>query len=383
MRFKFVLPILGLFVFLLALALAAPVGAQGGGGITSADLGPVCGLDIPVGFSRCFVHLSSVSSPATPKGLSPATIKSVYDFPTSLTAGSGQTIAIVDAYNNPNAEADLGTFSAQFGLPACTTANGCFSKVDQTGGAHYPTNNKGWGLEIALDIQWAHAIAPGAHILLVEATDPSNLNLAKAEDYARQHAQYVSNSWGGREFADESAYDYHFSQPGVSVFASSGDSGLPAQYPSASPNLISVGGTTLHFKNGVFTKETGWADGGGGCSLYEKGNAAQLAFSQYPQAKCSKNKRSTPDVSLDADPASGVAVYDKFGYAGWLVVGGTSASSPMWAARAADTGQVVDAAFVYGSTITFRDITSGNNGAPCLIGFDRCTGRGSWTGQTP
>ena len=234
MRFKYVLPFLSLF--LLMLALAAPVGAQGGGGgITSADLGPLCSLDIPIGFSRCFVHLSSVNSPNAPAGQSPAKIKTVYNFPTSMTAGSGETIAIVDAYDNPKAEADLGVFSTKFGLPACTTADGCFSKVNQTGGTTYPAKNKNWGVEIALDIQWAHAIAPGAHILLVEASSNSDANLYAAEDYARTHAGYVSNSWGGAEYSSESASDPHFSQPGVSIFASSGDKGLPAQYPSAFP----------------------------------------------------------------------------------------------------------------------------------------------------
>jgi hypothetical protein len=219
---------------------------------------------------------------------------------------------------------------------------------------------------------------------LVEANSNSSANLYTAEDYARAHAQYVSNSWGGGEYSGESGDDGHFSQSGVSIFASSGDRGLPAQYPSASPNLISVGGTTLHFnKKGLFTSETGWSKGGGGCSAYESANSAQSKFSQYPHAKCTQKTRSTPDVSLDADPASGVSVYDSYGYSGWLVVGGTSASSPMWAARAADTGVVVNAAFVYSKKITFRDIKVGNNGAPCLVGFDRCSGRGSWIGKTP
>src|SRR4029450_6433161 len=123
--------------------------------------------------------------------------------------------------------------------PPSTTANGCFKKVNQTGGTAYPRKDAGWALEIALDIEWAHAIAPGAHILLVEASSNSFTNLLAAEDYARAHAQYVSNSWGAAEFSGETSYDAHFAQTGVSFFASSGDSGTPAQYPSASPNLIS------------------------------------------------------------------------------------------------------------------------------------------------
>jgi subtilase family serine protease len=318
----------------------------------------------------------------SPTGLSPATIKSAYSFSTSLTAGTGQTVAIVDAYNDPNAESDLGVFSSQFGLPACTTANGCFQKVNQTGGTSYPKSNSGWALEISLDVQWAHAIAPGAKILLVEASSNSFANLLAAEDYAKTHAQYVSNSWGGSESSSEATNDSHFVQSGVSFFVSAGDAGLPAEYPSSSPNVISVGGTTLHFSGGTLTSETGWASGGGGCSAYETATAAQAAFSGYSQVSCG-GKRATPDVSLDADPASGVSVYDTVrlqGQSGWFTVGGTSASSPMWAARSADQGAIVNSAYVYGGSITYRDITSGNNGAPCLVGFDLCTGRGSWVG---
>lgn len=323
---------------------------------------------------------------SSPTGLSPSTIKSVYSFSNSNTVGAGQTIALVDAYDDPKAESDLGVFSSQFGLPACTTANGCFSKVNQTGGtSKYPRTNSGWALEISLDVQWAHAIAPGARILLVEASSASTSNLMAAEDYARTHATYVSNSWGGGEFSSEASLDYHFSQPGVSFFVSSGDSGLPAQWPSVSPNVISVGGTTLNFSGGVFVSETGWSSGGGGCSAYETANAAQSAFSQYGQVNCA-GKRATPDVALDADPASGVSVYDTVSYqgqSGWWVVGGTSASSPMWAARSADAGAVVNAGYVYANNITFRDITAGGNSAGCLVGYDMCSGRGSWTGATP
>ncbi len=346
---------------------------------------PACPGPVAAGNSRCFSWVTPLAS-TSPTGLSPAIIKSVYTFSTSLTVGAGKTIAIVDAYDDPTAENDLGVFSSQFKLPACTTANGCFKKVNQSGGTKYPRSNSGWALEISLDVQWAHAIAPGAKILLVEASTSSFTNLLAAEDYASAHAAYVSNSWGGSEFSGETSYDSHFSRTGVSFFVSSGDKGLPAQYPSASPNVISVGGTTLHFdSSGSFTSETGWSSGGGGCSVYETANAAQSGFSGYAQVSCT-GKRATPDVALDADPNSGVSVYDStsyYGQSGWFQVGGTSASSPMWAARSADAGQVVNAAYVYASSITFRDITSGNNGAPCLVGYDLCSGRGSWTGATP
>jgi subtilase family serine protease len=373
-----------LLAFVVTVLLSTLVFAGAGGAANvHASSAAVCPAPA-FGAAHChaLVVTNGVGNPrasTSPTGLSPATIKSTYSFPTAATAGAGKTIAIVDAFDDPNAESDLGVFSNQFGLPACTTANGCFKKVNQTGGTSYPRKDAGWALEISLDIQWAHAIAPGAKILLVEATTNSFANLLAAEDYAKTHAQYVSNSWGGSEFSGEAANDGHFAQPGVSFFVSSGDAGLPAEYPSASPNVVSVGGTTLHFgPGGAFSSETGWSGSGGGCSAFEPQNAAQSTGS----VNCN-GSRATPDVSLDADPASGVSVYDTVrfqGQSGWFTVGGTSASSPMWAARSADAAVVVDAAYVYGTSIAFRDITSGNNGASALPGYDLVTGRGSWTG---
>lgn len=251
--------------------------------------------------------------------------------------------------------------------------------------SNFPKTNAGWSLEIALDVEWAHAIAPGAKILLVEATSNSLTNLLAAEDYARTHAQYVSNSWGGPEFSGENAFDSHFLQAGVSFFVSSGDNGIPAEYPSASPNVISVGGTALNFNGGSFSSETGWSGSGGGCSAFELATPAQAGFGTFGQVSCGSS-RGTPDVSLDADPNSGVSVYDSVrlhGQVGWFTVGGTSASSPMWAARSADAGALVNSIYVYGNKITYRDITSGSNGLSCLVGYDLVTGLGSWTGTTP
>jgi hypothetical protein len=363
--------------------LVLPVAAQGGSGHGKPHAvcaGPAKGH----AFCHALVTTDSRGKPEVssgPTGLSPATIKGVYGFPTNTsTPGAGETVALVDAYDDPAAESDLNAFSSQFGLPACTTTNGCFTKVNQTGGTSYPSGDSGWALEISLDVQWAHAIAPGAKILLVEASSNSFSDLMAAEDYAKTHAQYVSNSWGASEFAGESSYDSHFVQSGVSFFVSAGDNGLPAEWPSASPNVISVGGTTLTFNSdGSLKSETGWSSGGGGCSSQETATAAQAGFAGYSQAGCG-GARATPDVSLDADPNSGVSVYDSnyYGLSGWWTVGGTSASSPMWAAASADAGAVVNSAYVYGNNINFRDITSGNNGAACMVGYDLCSGRGSW-----
>ena len=372
------------FIFSITVAQTAQAAPLPSGSREDAAHPRACPGPDAAGDAHCYARLSP-NATTSPTGLSPSKIKTVYNFPTGSTAGAGKTIGIVDAYDDPTAENDLNVFSTQFGLPACTTANGCFKKVSQTGATRYPRSNSGWALEISLDVQWAHAIAPGAKILLVEASSASFTNLLAAEDYAAAHASYVSNSWGGSESSGEKSYDSHFVHSGVSFFVSSGDAGLPAEYPSASPNVISVGGTTLHFdSSGNLTSETGWSSGGG-CSAYETANAAQSAFSGYAQVACS-GKRATPDVSLDADPASGVSVYDSTAYSGqkgWFQVGGTSASSPMWAGRAAATGVALTASYVYGNNIAFRDITSGNNGASCLAGFDLCSGRGSWTGVTP
>lgn len=352
---------------------------------------PVCPGPAGPDTTRCHAHVRTDAgkfATSGPTGLAPAQIKGAYGFATNNTVGAGKTIAIVDAYDHPRIESDLNVFSAQFGLPACTTANGCFRKVNQSGGTSYPRSDAGWALEIALDVEWAHAIAPGAQIVLVEASSSSYANLLAAVDYAARNADYVSMSWGGGESFGEATYDAHFTTAAraKAFFASSGDSGLPASYPSASPRVISVGGTRLTFNvDGTLASETGWSSSGGGCSAYEPVSAAQSSIADYAQVHCG-GKRATPDVALDADPYSGVSVYDSvkyYGQSGWFVVGGTSASAPMWAARSAAAGVTVDPAAVYGTAITYRDITSGNNGASALTGYDLVTGRGSWIGATP
>src|SRR5919109_4450699 len=181
---------------LLAVVCLSLIVAGGTGAANGRSSRPVC-PGSPIGTAHChaLVVTDGVGNPnasSSPTGLSPATIKSVYSFPGNLT-GAGKTIAIVDAYDDPNAESDLGVFSQTYGLPSCTTANGCFTKVDQNGGTSYPRKDSGWALEIALDIEWAHAIAPDAHILLVEASSNSFTNLLTAERYAGANAQYVSN----------------------------------------------------------------------------------------------------------------------------------------------------------------------------------------------
>jgi hypothetical protein len=262
--------------------------------------------------------LASKVPPAA--ALGPAQLAKAYSLPTP--AGSGQTIAIVDAYDDPNIESDLGAYSAYYGLPACTTANGCFRKVDQHGGTVYPSRNVSWSEEISLDVEIAHGICPGCKILLVEAATNSYANLAAAMNEAvALGARIASNSYGGSEFSGETASDGSWAHTGVVTTVSSGDGGYGATYPAVIPGVVSVGGTTLKLDaSGNRVSETAWSKAGSGCSAYESRPAWQTS------SPCSG--RSVADVSADADPNSGAAVYDTYGQAGWLQVGGTSLAAP-------------------------------------------------------
>jgi hypothetical protein len=304
--------------------------------------------------------------------------------------GTGQTIAIVDAFNQPNIAADLQKFDQTFGLAAPPS----FQVVNQTGGSTLPSNDVGWGEEISLDVEWAHAIAPQAKILLVEANSSSGDDLLTAVDYARNASGVVavSMSWGGGEFSNESSYDFHFTTPsghiGVTFLASSGDSGSPASWPAISPNIVAVGGTTLTLdSNNNISKETGWSGSGGGISPYE----AQPSY-QAGVVTQSSQFRTNPDVSYNADPNTGVYVYDSYGAGGWLQIGGTSAGSPQWAGliAIADQGRTLNGLPTlqsFNDTLTdlyklsssdFNDITSGSNGGYSAgPGYDLVTGLGS------
>src|SRR5713101_5826939 len=345
-------------------------------------------------------HLVSPAS-STVVGLTPSQIRHFYGFDSlacesANTCGSGQTVAIVDAFNDPNIQSDLNTFDTQFALPTCTTSNGCFTIATPQGA---PRTDRGWALEISLDVEWAHAIAPGAKILLVEAATNSFANLFGAVDYASARAHQVSMSWGGSEFSSEASNDFHFQVTGVTFFASSGDSGHGLIYPSASPLVVSVGGTTLNIDRfGNLVSETAWSGSGGGISAFENEPSYQT---NYP-IPSTGGLRGNPDVSYDADPASGVAVFDSLGDQGfknWIQVGGTSAGSPQWAALAAianagrtsplsststttPTNVALYSIAKTGYSTNYRDITSGTNGSCgtiCTAGtnYDFVTGLGS------
>ncbi|MBY8879648.1 carboxypeptidase regulatory-like domain-containing protein [Streptomyces sp. PLK6-54] len=358
-------------------ALAAPQSATGK--VTAA---PACGTPKP-GHFTCFalrrtghaaalgVRRDTAGTAVAPDGYAPADLRSAYDLPAD--GGAGATIAIVDAYDNPNAESDLAVYRAQYGLPACTSDNGCFRKVDEHGGAAFPAADEGWGAEISLDLDMVSAVAPQAHILLVEADATTSDDLGTAVNTAVSlGAKYVSNSWGGYgDSTDDLAYDEaYFNHPGVAVVFSSGDDGYGVSYPASSPYVTSVGGTSLvrdgssrgwgeSVWNGVTYNSDGphWGATGSGCSAVEPKPSFQAGVD------CAG--RSVADVSAVADPATGVAVYNSFSDGGWNVYGGTSASAPIIAGVYALAGTPVDgtypAAYPYQQPGALNDITRGDD----------------------
>jgi subtilase family serine protease len=329
------------------------------------------------GWSRTWFHVrgGSQASPLALSALTPSLVKSAYNLPSS--GGAGTTIAIVDAYDDPTVINDLSVFSSQYGLTPVSFAE---HKMSPPPGA-----NSGWALEISLDVQWAHAIAPNATILLVEASSNSFTDLLNAVSYAANQPNVVavSMSWGGNDFVGENSFDSYFVKSGVTFFASSGDNGAGVIWPASSPNVVAVGGTTLNLNpDGSFNSETAWSGSSGGVSTIEPEPSFQLAYGVQGLG----GHRGVPDVSYNGDPNTGVLVYDSTPYqggAGWWVVGGTSAGSPQWAAIQA-LGRSVSNANVYvdaksaGYGSYFRDITSGSNGLYSAgLGYDLVTGVGS------
>jgi len=317
---------------------------------------------------------------ATPAGYGPADLQSAYNLPSS-TAGAGQTVAIVDAYDDPNAAADLSVYRSTYGLPPCTTASGCFRKVNQSGGTRAPKANGGWAQEISLDLDMVSAVCPNCKILLVEASTSSLTNLGTAVNTAvRLGANVVSNSYGGGESSSDTSYDAsYFNHPGVAITVSSGDSGYGVQYPAASQFVTAVGGTSLsRASNARGWSETVWSGAGSGCSAYDSKPAWQT------DAGCLK--RTVADVAAVADPNTGVAVYDSYaaqGASGWLVFGGTSVAAPVIGsvyALAGNANAVTYASYPYAHSSSLYDVTSGSNGS--CGGSYLCTGGPGYDGPT-
>ena len=315
-------------------------------------------------------------------GYAPADLRDAYKV--TETGSSSTIIAIVDAFGYDNAEADLGVYRAQWGLPACTTANGCFKKMNQRGMQdHYPPQNIGWAQESALDVDMASAMCPNCQIWLVEANTNSLKNLAKAVQLAADlGAHVISNSYGGGDGRKTLDYDQYYTHPGIAVTASSGDGGFGVIYPSSSPHVTAVGGTHLiHDGSARGWAETVWGGAGSGCSRTHSKPEWQT------DQGC--RHRTVSDVSAVADPATGVAVYgpNGSGNSQWLRFGGTSVSAPLIGGiYGANGGTVTYGSNPYAHTDAFFDVTSGSNGS-CNPGKGGkktylCTGEVGYDGPT-
>jgi hypothetical protein len=322
-------------------------------------------------------------------GIGATDLRSAYKI--TANGSSSTIIAIVDAFGYDNAEADLGVYRTQFGLPACTTDNGCFKKLNQKGKqGPYPDQNVGWAQESALDLDMASAMCPNCQLWLVEANSNSFKNLAAAVDKAAAlGAHVISNSYGGGDSNGAEKFEPSYNHPGVAITASTGDSGYGSQTPAAMPHVIAVGGTRLvHATNDRGWSETVWSGAGSGCSKH------------YDKPSWQSDKgcatRMEADVSADADPGTGVSVYGPHnnGVSGWMVFGGTSASAPLVGGIfGVNGGTVNDAETLYtASSDAFFDVTTGSNGT-CkggkkayfcngAVGYDGPTGLGTPNGST-
>ena len=333
--------------------------------------------------------LRSAASPdataPTGVGFGPSSLQSAYNLPSS-TAGAGETVAIVDAMDDPNAASDLATYRADWGLPACGA--GCFSKVNQNGATSpLPTvsGTTGWATEESLDLDMVSAICPLCHIILVEANSPTTQNLGTGVNTAVSlGAEFVSNSYGGSESTSDSTFDTEFyKHAGVAVTASAGDDGFGVEYPAASQFVTAVGGTSLT----QATNTRGWTETVWGSSAGGEGTGSGCSVDDAKpawQTDTGCAKRTNNDVSADANPNTGVAVFDTYDQSGWLEVGGTSASSPMIAATFALAGTpaagTFPSSYIYQHTSSLFDVTSGADGS-CSPAY-LCTGETGYDGPT-
>jgi subtilase family serine protease len=337
------------------------------------------------GQARCFAKVVTdargnilegkplVTRNATPSGFGAKDLRSAYAV--TATGGASYTIAVVDAFGYPNAENDLNVYRQQYGLPACTTANGCFKKVNQNGGTTYPRTDVGWGQETAIDLQMASAMCPNCHLLLVESTNDFLNNLSTAANYAAKHANAVSNSYGGSE-SGTTSFEGDFNHPGVAITVSSGDSGYGVQFPASSPHVTAVGGTSLfRASNTRGWSETVWNGAGSGCStIYAKPSWQHDGLCSF---------RTVADVSAEADPNTGIAMYGPVTSrrSGWMVFGGTSVAAPLVAGiYGANGGTANYGADPYSHVSSLNDVTSGSNGS--CGGTYLCTGASGYDGPT-
>ena len=353
----------------------------------------------PQPLAKTFFHVKGNATSTYQSGMSTSQVRRAYGFDQLSQTGAGKTIAIIDAYGSPTIQNDLQVFSNTMKL-TYTAPSGSNLLGDQTSTleihpmASKIKTNGGWALETSLDVEWAHSIAPNANILLVESPSATTTDLMAAIKYAASRSDVVaiSNSWGGSEFSSETTFDASFQTYGKGkvIVASSGDNGSGVIWPAASPYVLSVGGTTLYLQDsaGDWGSETAWSGSGGGMSKYENRPGYQDAVQNVVGPS-----RGTPDISMDADPNTGVAVYDSTlyqGQKGWWQVGGTSLSAPLWSGLVTLTDEtrttpldsydaITQLYNFYNSQYTadYHDITSGSNGYNAALGYDLVTGIGS------
>jgi subtilase family serine protease len=383
----------GFMVTALLAAGGAVAGSAVAGAGAAAAVRPTyhtaCSATPRAGFAACAALLPTVQPNAT--GYGPSQLASAYALAAAQTnGGKGQTVALVDAYSDPNAQKDLDTYRSKYGLPACDA--GCFEQVSQTGST---TNlppvdaSQGWQVEEMLDIEMTSAICPNCHILLVVANSPSTANLGAAvNEAAKLGATEISNSYGGPTAKSDNAISKkYYDHPGIAITASSGDSGYGAGFPAASDYVTAVGGTTL--KKGSGSRgwtETAWSGAGAGCSTHDTKETWQQANTIIKGA-CPTG-RAIADVSADANPSTGVEMYDSLNSGGvaptgWFVVGGTSVASPIIAAvyaLAGNAATVKYGSYPYTHTSGLNDITSGNDGTCSKKPL--CTAGKGWDGPT-
>jgi len=354
-----------------------------------------CAHGQPFGRARCFAHVVTDSAgrirtfqpTGRPNfnftGYTPADFRAAYNIPAN--AGSGAyTIAIVDAYGYPNAEADMNTYRSKYSLPACTTANGCFRKISQSGGSTAGLAvDVGWDQEQALDLDMVSAMCPNCHILLVQANDALVSNLAAATQTAAATAgvKAISNSYGLAESTSLNAYEPSYNHPGIAVTVSTGDSGYGVQFPANSAHVTAVGGTSLKkASNARGWTETAWSGAGSGCS------AIVAKPTWQTDTLCSR--RTVADVSAVADPNTGASVYGPTSStaSGWMIIGGTSLSAPLIAGVYGVNGGTANyGKDPYDHVANLYDVTSGSNGRNCgktyfctaVVGYDGPTGLGT------
>jgi hypothetical protein len=377
-------------------ALKAPSPAQ----LNARDYKRACAVNKKPGHMACMAlirtnvkHMSQrlLGPDAAPvgDGYGPSSLQSAYDLPSS-TAGSGETVAVIDAYNDPNAASDLATYRSDWSLPAC--GSGCFSVVNENGATSpLPANagTNGWDVEESLDVDMVSAICPLCHIILVEASSADTADLGTAVNSAvALGADFVSNSYGGSESSSDPTYDTdYYKHAGVAVTASAGDDGYGVSYPAASQYVTSVGGTSLSTaSNSRGWTETVWGSSSGGEGTGSGCSADDAKPTWQTDTGCSK--RTDNDVAAVADPNTGLAVYDTYSEGGWLEVGGTSASSPIIASTFALAGTpaagTYPSSYIYAHTSNLFDVTSGADGtcSPTYLctagtGYDGPTGWGT------